>query len=148
MAGPNPKPLVRVAAIEDAAALATLMTQLGYPSDAFQLRMRLRRAAGNPDVRVLVAESEGRILGLIALMLFHAFVHDRPHGYITSLVVDESVRGGGAGSTLLAAGEAWFKEHGVDKATLTSHLRREAAHRFYERRGYEFNGRRYVKSLV
>ncbi|HEV2212258.1 MAG TPA: GNAT family N-acetyltransferase, partial [Gammaproteobacteria bacterium] len=117
-------PRVRPAREEDAEALASLMTQLGYPSEASQLRMRLQRAAGNPDVRVLVAESEGRLLGLIALMLFHAFVHDRPHGYITSLVVDESARGSGAGSTLLAAGEAWFREHGVDKATLTSHLRR------------------------
>lgn len=81
-------------------------------------------------------------------MLFHAFVHDRPHGYITSLVVDESARGSGAGSTLLAAGEVWFKERSADKATLTSHRRREAAHRFYERRGYEFNGRRYVKNLA
>jgi len=139
---------VRPSREEDAEALASLMTQLGYPSDASQLRMRLQRAAGNPDVRVLVAEGEGRILGLIALMLFHAFVHDRPHGYITSLVVDESARGSGAGSTLLAAGEAWFKQRGADKATLTSHLRREAAHRFYERRGYEFNGRRYVKNLA
>ena len=139
---------LRPAREEDAEALASLMTQLGYPSDASQLRMRLQRAAGDPHVRALVAEQGGGIVGMIGLMVFHAFMRDHPHGYITSLVVDESVRGGGAGSTLLAAGEAWFKQRGVDKATLTSHLRREAAHRFYERRGYEFNGRRYVKSLV
>lgn len=139
---------VRPAREEDARALSSLMTQLGYPSDASQLRMRLQRTAGDPDVRALVAEQDGRIVGMIGLMVFHSFVHDQLHGYITSLVVDEAVRGSGAGSTLLAAGEAWFKERGAEKATLTSHLRRVAAHRFYERRGYEFNGRRYVKSLA
>ena len=138
---------VRSALEADAAALADLMTQLGYPSDAAQLRMRLQRAAGHPGIRALVAEQDNRVLGMIGLMLFHAFVQDQPHGYISSLVVDESARGSGAGSALLAAGEAWFRERGVDKATLTSALRREAAHGFYERRGYEFNGRRYVKSL-
>lgn len=140
-------PGVRPAREADADTLAALMTQLGYPSDATQLSMRLKRAAGDPDVRALVAEQDGRVVGMIGLMVFHSFVHDQPHGYIMSLVVDESVRGTGAGSTLLAAAEAWFLERGVDKATLTSHLRREAAHGFYERRGYEFNGRRYVKSL-
>lgn len=53
---------VRPASEGDAKALASLMTQLGYPSDASQLRMRLQRAAGNPDVRVLVAEDEARLL--------------------------------------------------------------------------------------
>ena len=139
---------VRPAEERDAPAIAALTTQLGYPSDASQLRMRLQRTAGNPDVCALVAEQGTDIVGMIGLMVFHSFVHDRPHGYITSLVVDESVRGAGTGSTLLAAAEAWFRESGVDKATVTSHLRREAAHRFYERRGYEFNGRRYVKSLA
>ncbi|MFI5268803.1 MAG: GNAT family N-acetyltransferase [Chloroflexota bacterium] len=124
------------------------MTQLGYPSDAAQVRMRLQRAVGDPDVRALVAEREGSVVGMIGLMVFDSFVHDRPHGYISSLVVDESARGSGAGSTLLAAGEAWLAERGVDKATLTSALHREAAHRFYERRGYEFNGRRYVKPFA
>ncbi|HEU5398117.1 MAG TPA: GNAT family N-acetyltransferase [Gammaproteobacteria bacterium] len=141
-------PRVRRAREVDAEAIAALMTQLGYPSDASQLSMRLRRAAADPDACALVAEQGGCVVGMIGLMVFHSFVHDQPHGYITSLVVDESVRGAGTGSTLLAAGEAWFEERGTDKATLTSHLRREAAHRFYERRGYEFNGRRYVKSLV
>lgn len=138
---------VRLAEEADAAALASLMTQLGYPSDAAQMRMRLKRAAGDPDICALVAEQDGRIQGMIGLMVFDSFVHDQAHGYIMSLVVDESARGSGAGGTLLAAAEAWFRERGVDKATLTSHLRRAAAHGFYERRGYEFNGRRYVKSL-
>lgn len=141
---------VRVRPVEDrdAQELAALVTQLGYPSDAAQVSARLKRVAGNPDIRALVAEREGRAVGLIGMMVFPAFHRDGLHGYITALVTDEQARGSGAGSALLQAAEAWFVERGVAKATLTTHLRRADAHRFYELRGYEFNGRRYVKSLA
>lgn len=139
---------VRPAAEADAAALAALVTQLGYPSDAAQVLARLRRLEGNSDIRALVAEREGRVMGMIGLMVFPAFHRDGLHGYITALVVDEASRGGGAGAALLAAAEAWFAERGVTKVTLTTASHREKAHRFYERLGYEFNGRRYVKSLA
>ncbi len=139
---------VRPAAEADADVLALLVTQLGYLSDAAQVLARLRRLAGNPDIRALVAEREGRVIGMVGLMVFPAFHRDGLHGYITSLVVDEALRGGGAGAALLAAAEAWFAERGVTKVTLTTASHRERAHGFYERLGYEFNGRRYVKNLA
>jgi ribosomal protein S18 acetylase RimI-like enzyme len=139
---------LRPALETDAAALAALVSQLGYPSDASQLRARLRRVAGNPDIRALVALQEGQVVGMAGLMVFPAFHRDGLHGYITALVVDEAARGSGVGAVLLAGAEAWFAERGVAKVTLTTASHREGAHRFYERLGYEFNGRRYVKSLA
>ncbi len=139
---------VRPAVAADADVLARLVTQLGYPSDASQLRARLELAAGDPDIRALVAERGGEVVGMIGIMVFPAFHRDGLHGYITALVVDAAARGSGAGATLLAAAEAWFAERGVTKVNLTSALHRQEAHDFYERRGYEFNGRRYVKSLA
>jgi len=138
---------VRPAVEADAEVLARLVTQLGYPSDRSQTLARLRRVADDPNIRALVAEHEGRLIGMIGLMVFPAFHRDGLHGYITALVVDEAVRGSGAGTALLAAAEAWFAARGVSKVTLTTAAHREGAHRFYERLGYEFNGRRYVKSL-
>jgi len=138
---------VRSATPADAAVLAGLVTQLGYPSDAAQVLARLRRLEGNADIRALVAERDGRVIGMIGIMVFPAFHRDGLHGYITALVVDEAVRGGGAGAALLAAAEGWFAERGVAKVNLTTALHRDKAHAFYEHRGYEFNGRRYVKTL-
>ena len=139
---------VRAAMEADADVLARLVTQLGYPSDASQVRARLDQLAGHPDIRALVATREGEVVGMIGIMVFPAFHRDGLHGYITALVVDAAARGSGAGATLLAAAEAWFAERGVTKVNLTSALHRQEAHDFYERRGYEFNGRRYVKSLA
>lgn len=141
-------PRVRPAADADAAPVAVLVTQLGYPSDAAQVLARMRRVQDDPDIRMLVAEDDAGIIGMIGLMVFPAFHRDGLHGYITALAVEEAVRGGGAGAALLAAAEAWFAGRGVTKATLTTAAHRERAHRFYEKHGYEFNGRRYVKDLT
>ena len=138
---------VRPAAEADADVLARLVTQLGYPSDTTQVLARLRRLEGNTEIRALVAEREGRVLGMIGIMVFPAFHRDGLHGYITALVVDEGARGGGAGAALLAAAETWFAERGVTRVNVTSALHRDKAHTFYERLGYEFTGRRYVKTL-
>ena len=138
---------VRPATEADAPTLATLMTQLGYPSDAAQVLARLKRSESDPDICALVALHEGMVAGFIGLMIFPSFTHDELHGYIMALVVDEARRGSGVGATLLAKAEAWFAARGVRRATLTTALHREKAHAFYEHLGYEFNGRRYVKAL-
>ncbi|HEY3859279.1 MAG TPA: GNAT family N-acetyltransferase [Gammaproteobacteria bacterium] len=138
---------VRRPGLDDAASIATLVTQLGYPSAEPQAAARLAALEGHPDIQALVAEQDGRIIGFVGLMVFPAFHRDGLHGYITALVVDESVRGSGAGGALLQAAEAWFAERGVKRVNLTTALRREAAHSFYEKRGYTFTGKRYSKIL-
>ena len=138
---------VRPAEEADAPTLATLMTQLGYPSDAAQVLARLKRSEDDPDIRALVALHEGAVAGFIGVMVFPSFTHDELHGYIMALVVDETRRGRGVGATLLAAAETWFAGRGVKRASLTTALHREKAHAFYEHLGYGFNGRRYVKIL-
>ena len=140
---------IRPAVYADAAPVAVLVTQLGYPSDAAQMLARMRRVQDDPGIRMLVAENDAGIIGMIGLMVFPAFHRDGLHGYIgTALAVEEAVRGSGAGAALLEAAEAWFIGRGVTKATLTTAAHRERAHRFYEKHGYEFNGRRYVKDLT
>ena len=138
---------VRRTADHDAAAVASLVTQLGYYSDAAQVRARLDSLRDHPDIRALVAEREGRVIGMIGLMVFPAFHRDGLHGYVTAMVVDETARGGGVGGALLQAGEAWFMERGVKRVNLTTALHREDAHAFYEKRGYTFTGKRYTKIL-
>jgi GNAT superfamily N-acetyltransferase len=131
----------------DAAAVASLSSQLGYSSAAPQAAARLGALEDHPDIRALVAEQDGQVVGFIGLMVFPAFHRDGLHGYITALVVDERARGGGAGAALLAAGEAWFAEREVKRVNLTTALHREAAHGFYEKRGYTFTGKRFTKII-
>ena len=138
---------MRPAVDGDAAAIALLATQLGYASDAVQVTARLALLKDHPDIRALVAEQDGRVVGLMGLMVFPAFHRDGLHGYVTAMVVDETARGGGIGAALLKAGEAWFAERGVKRVNLTTALHREDAHLFYEKNGYTFTGKRYTKIL-
>ena len=138
---------VRPAGEADAAAIAALATQLGYASDAAQVTARLAHLQDHPDICALVAEQDGRVMGFVGLMAFPAFHRDGLHGYVSAMVVDEGVRGGGIGGALLRAAEAWFAERGVKRVNLTTALHREEAHVFYEKNGYTFTGKRYTKIL-
>jgi len=138
---------VRRAAEADAAAIAALSSQLGYPSEVGQAAERLHALQDHRDIRALVAEQGGEVVGFVGLMVFPAFHRDGLHGYVTALVVDEEVRGTGAGRELMAAAEAWFAERGVKRVNLTTALHREDAHDFYEKLGYTFTGKRFTKII-
>ena len=137
----------RLAAHADAAAIAPLVTQLGYPSASNEVEARLARLKDHPDIRAYVAEEDGRLVGIVGLMVFPAFHRDGLHGYVTALVVDEKLRGAGVGGALLEVAETWFAERGVKRVSLTTALHREDAHVFYEKHGYTYTGKRFTKIL-
>lgn len=124
---------VRSARSEDAMRLTALMSQLGYEVAAPVLRERLER---RDDLReVLVAESDGSVVGWIGIRVETTFVE----GFgadLEGLVVDESVRSRGIGKLLLEAAESWARERGCSEMRVRSNVLRERAHSFYERQGY------------
>jgi hypothetical protein len=64
---------VREAIAEDAAAIASLLTELGYPASASEIPARLNAVAEAPG-HVLVADEAGVVLGVasvIRLTLLH-----------------------------------------------------------------------------
>jgi GNAT superfamily N-acetyltransferase len=77
-----------------------------------------------------------------------SLVEDAPRAMLTALVVREDTRGRGVGRALVAAVEHWARERGAGRVVVTTALRRAGAHAFYERLGFEFTGRRYVKSIT
>lgn len=143
----DPPIAVRRARDEDAAALAALATHLGYPADEASMRARMNRIIGLGNYETLVAEDVGRIIGFAGMMLKWVYVEDAPRGEVLALVVDPAARGRGVGAALMAAAEAWLRDHGVRAVHLTTALHREGAHRFYERIGYTRTSYRYAKKL-
>jgi GNAT superfamily N-acetyltransferase len=139
-------PTIRDAAPGDAEAVATLLTQLGYPSepDAVEARLDRLRVVGD---RVVVAEFEGNVVGVAHLQVSPALERDRPAGKLGALVVDEAHRGHGIGRALVEAIEAEARLRGCELLFLTTSERREDAHAFYEDVGLEQTGRRYARTL-
>jgi ribosomal protein S18 acetylase RimI-like enzyme/uncharacterized membrane protein YphA (DoxX/SURF4 family) len=136
MAPPLPDIALRLARTSDAAALARLSDQLGFPLDAEAARARLRDALGGPDHALIVAESGGRVAGLIELKRVRLFTARRQVEVI-SLVVDEDARGRGIGKRLLEEAERWAADLGCRKVRVRSRSMRDQGHALYRSSGYE-----------
>lgn len=137
---------IRAAREDDAGDLAGLMTQLDYPSTEAEMRIRLRRALAHPEYAAWVAVA-GRVVGFAGACTGFSFVKTETYGRVLALVVDEGARGMGMGTALLAEAERWMDRRGAESVLVNSSSYRIAAHRFYERLGYEITGVRLIKSL-
>ncbi len=139
---------IRPAVASDAPALASMLDQLGYPTEAGEIPGRLARMAERPGTTVFVAEQRDKPVGVVTVHLFPSLHTSDPVAWLTALVVDESARGTGVGSALVQRAEEWAQRHGAKRLSLTSHLRRGEAHDFYKRRDYAHTGVRLAKELA
>lgn len=140
-------PRIRAAEREDASVVAELLGQLGYPTDAVVVRRRLDTLLSRADSAVVVAEVWGDVVGLGALQLFPVLHEDVPLGQLTALVVAEPCRGRGIGQALVRHLEETARAVGAHRIVVTTANHRAPTHRFYERLGYRWTGRRYARSL-
>jgi len=127
---------IRPAREDDAAEVARLAGQLGYPASATVMEKRLRRLLVSSADVVFVAESaEGGLLGWIHGVLSQ-FLESDYRMEIAGLVVDERCHRSGVGRKLVAQVEAWAVERGVEQAVVRCRTTRTEAHGFYQSLGY------------
>ena len=128
---------VRRARSTDAARIAALSGQLGYPTSEKQMKARLKDALKDKDAACFVAESrEGGLIGWIHVSTTPLLEVER-RAEVNGLVVDETARSRGGGAVLLAAAEKWARGKRCTSMAVRSNVLRERAHRFYLRNGYE-----------
>jgi GNAT superfamily N-acetyltransferase len=94
---------------------------------------------------VLVAEDGGRAVGFANANLRRQLHHAAPVCTLDELVVADGRRSAGVGARLVAELERTAGERGADSFELTCNLRREDAHRFYERLGFERTSWKFAK---
>ncbi len=138
---------VRPATTADAREIADLLGQLGYPTDASAVPGRMQRMAVNGGQTTLVAEHDGRVVGMATVHVRWAINSDSPMGRLVSVVVDSDHRSRGVGAALIAAAERVARDAGCDRMEVTSAAERDDAHRFYERLGYAARSKRFIKTL-
>jgi GNAT superfamily N-acetyltransferase len=121
---------------DDTEAVARLSAQLGYPSTPDQVSRRFQAIQAAPDSHVIIAiVASGSVVGWIHVF-GNRLLESEPDAEIGGLVVDESVRGRGVGTALVAAAEAWARERGYPVVSVRSNVVRKEAHEFYQERGY------------
>jgi GNAT superfamily N-acetyltransferase len=127
---------IRRMTIEDVPVAQVLLSQLGYPLDAPEVRRRYEIVTGAEGHALMVAEQAGRVIGLCHLYVRPA-LDKPPEAVVQALVVDQLVRGSGVGKIVMAAAEAWAKDRGFVSVALASNVERDEAHAFYEAIGYK-----------
>jgi GNAT superfamily N-acetyltransferase len=120
----------------DAATLAELSTQLGYPAVEAQLTARIKAMNSGPDMVLVAASEDGKAIGWIHLRRFTS-LHSDPVAEICALVVDSEHRSRGVGTQLVAAAVDWARAGGFDSIRVRSNAIRKDAHRFYQRLGFQ-----------
>ena len=138
---------IRVAEINDAAALAQLMCELGYETTKSEMQMRMEHIGTDERYRTFVAVRDGKVCGMIGTLASLSYEHNDPGGRIVALVTLKTMRRHGIGRALIAVAEKDFAQRGISRVALNTRLTRDDAHKFYESLGYERNGWRFVKQL-
>jgi GNAT superfamily N-acetyltransferase len=127
--------IVRPMRSEDAASVADLTTQLGYPSTDVDISRRFELIAERSDTRLFVADENGRVVGWIHVQAASLLECDA-RAEIWGLVVDRASRGSGVGRRLVQAAEDWARDRGLNSIALRSNQRRTDAQAFYQHLGY------------
>lgn len=92
--------------------------------------------------KIFIYEQNGEPVGLVAGYVQDLDTTDKlmskikKEGYVQELFVDESVRGKGIGSALMAAIEDFFRKRKCETITVTVDSFNESTHRLYKKLGY------------
>ncbi|WP_092541673.1 GNAT family N-acetyltransferase [Actinoplanes derwentensis] len=136
---------------EDAAQLAGLLAQLGYPTDEATVHERLDYWLDDPASQLIGADDDGELVGVAALHFSPMLEVTGKAGRLAALVVDERYRSRGVGQSLVAAFEDQARAAGCVKLEITSSRYRERTHNFYKQLGYEdicASSARFIKTVT
>jgi GNAT superfamily N-acetyltransferase len=101
--------------------------------DARRAADRLARAMSSDRSVVLVAETDGRLVGLCTAYDELESVRYGRRVWVEDLAVDPDQRSRGIGKQLLDEAKRWGRSRGASRLQLDSGVSRTDAHRFYER---------------
>jgi GNAT superfamily N-acetyltransferase len=140
---------IRPAQQQDVAALASLMTELGYPTTTGSMQQRFALLQPNPDYVTWVAVANNEVAGMIGLLKNYYFEKDGIYVRIGALVVSAQHRNKGIGKLLIQKAEDWAIELGAHDILVNSGNReeRKVAHAFYQQMGYALKTSGFVKNL-
>ena len=141
----NVRLVVREAACEDLRAVLALYAQEGMDEgrvlpleDAEAIYDQMR---AYPDYRLYVAELDGRVVGTFTLLVMRNLIHiGASSALVEGVGVDAGLRSQGIGRSMMEHARLICRARGCYKMALSSNLKRERAHVFYDGLGFERHG--------
>jgi GNAT superfamily N-acetyltransferase len=94
-----------------------------------------------PDYKLYVVIDDGAVVGSFALLIADNLGHlGAPSGLVEDVVVDPRRHGQGIGRQMMAFAIERCRDRGCYKVALSSNLKRDRAHQFYDSIGFERHG--------
>jgi len=142
----NPNLTIRPATIDDVPAVVQMLADdfLGEKRERFEDPLpetyveAFREIENDPNNELIVAESEGEIVGTFQLTYTPSLsFQGSKRCTVESVRVDTKLRGQGIGREMMFWAIERAKEKGCISMQLTTHSERKNAHRFYEQLGFK-----------
>ena len=145
-------PTIRSACAADVASLLLLYKLLEVVTEpAVPLERALARFSdleSNPHHRLYVSELGAAIVGTFSLIFIPGLSHSaRDSCVVEDVGVAQEMQGAGIGKQMMHFAMAACVARHCYKLVLSSHVRRERAHRFYEGLGFRKHGYSYLLDL-
>jgi len=113
-----------------------------------EARRLFRRFADYPDYRLFIAEDGDSVVGCYSLITFENLSHlGARSALIESVAVSPDHQRNGVGKAMMDHALAEARARGCYKAALSSNMKREKAHAFYDRLGFERHGYSFLMPL-
>jgi GNAT superfamily N-acetyltransferase len=140
---------IRDACEDDLPAVLRILAESGIDGgESFTLeeaRQHFARIRQRPGFRLLAASVKGETVGTYVLQIMEKLgKRGTPAGVVEDVAVLPSRQGQGIGRAMMEHAREACRSAGCYKLALSSNLRREDAHRFYDSLGFERHGFSFV----
>ncbi len=135
---------LRIATEEDIAGILTLyhdsLDKAGV-LDIESAKIIFRKQMQYPDYKLFIAQTEQEIVGTFAILIMENIGHlGNPSAIVEDVAVSSKFQNKGIGKQMMAYAMEYAKSKGCYKLVLSSNLKRQNAHQFYESLGFEKHG--------
>lgn len=144
--------LIREASEDDLPAILRLYASAQITDEtSFTLeeaRRHLQIFKGYPSYRIFVALVADEVVGTYELLIMDNLAkRGRKSGVVEDVAVDPVCKGQGIGRAMMEHAREQCRQAGCYKFVLSSNLKREEAHRFYDALGFERHGYSFLTRL-
>jgi len=144
---------IRKARIEDIQFVLNLYGQMDTGKDEMlsleDAHKMFNKFSTYPNYSLYVALIDDKVVGTFELLIMDNFGHKgTPSGIVEDVVVDENYRSKGIGVKMMEHAINVCMEFGCYKLTLSSNLKRERAHKFYENFGFKKHGYSFLMEIL
>jgi GNAT superfamily N-acetyltransferase len=136
---------IRRAQLGDAAEMARLSAQLGYPLEPAEMARRLANLLANERHYIALA-ARGELVLAWMHVEHRSTLEGGERAELMGLVVDVRARRHGLGRELVVVAERWAESRGLPSVTVRSNAARELSHPFYLALGYTRDKTQHVYS--